>query len=153
DPDRRCTREHVGKHPGIPNDGALPRGCEVSDCSSHIGPGYPVGFHAAGVRNWDDSCQLVYATDGAVINWLRDGRLSRIGTVIVDEAHERSTNIDFIMGYLKRDLAKYPHLRVIITSATFDPEFYREYFGRDVADVIDLPAVKSVGYGMPLFPE
>jgi HrpA-like RNA helicase/ribosomal protein S1 len=152
-PARRCTRDHVGKHPGVGSGEKLPRGCEVSDCSSHIGPGYPVGYHAGGVRNWDDACQLVYATDGAVINWLRDGRLSRIGTVIVDEAHERSTNIDFILGYLKRDLAKYPHLRVIITSATFDPEFYQEYFGRDVAEVMNVPAVKSVGYGMPLFPE
>ena len=66
-----------------------------------------------------------------MINWLREGRLSRIGTVIVDEAHERSTNIDFIMGYLKRELPRYPHLRVIITSATFNTEFYLEYFGGD----------------------
>ena len=60
-----------------------------------------------------------------MINWLREGRLSRIGTVIVDEAHERSTNIDFIMGYLKRELPRYPHLRVIITSATFNTDFYQ----------------------------
>ena len=92
-------------------------------------PGFPVGYQVAGDRNHDDACQLVYVTDGTMINWLREGRLSRIGTVIVDEAHERSTNIDFIMGYLKRELDRYPHLRVIITSATFDTEFYQEYFG------------------------
>jgi len=153
DATQRCSRIHVGRHPGGPEDAPIPKSCEVSDCSSHIGPGFPVGYHAKGVRNWDDACQLVYATDGAVINWLRDGRLSRIGTVIVDEAHERSVNIDFIMGYLKRDLAKYPHLRVIITSATFDPNFYHEYFGANVAEVMEVPAVKTVGYGMPLFPE
>ena len=88
-----------------------------------------------------------------MINWLREGRLSRIGTVIVDEAHERSTNIDFIMGYLKQELATYPHLRVIITSATFNTDFYQEYFGGpDVASVMEVPAEKTFGYGMPLFP-
>ncbi len=118
-----------------------------------VGPGYPVGYQVSGDRNHDDGCQLVFVTDGTMINWLREGRLSRIGTVIVDEAHERSTNIDFIMGYLCRDLAKYPHLRVIITSATFDTDFYQEYFGgSDVVAVKEVPAVKSVGYGMPLFP-
>jgi HrpA-like RNA helicase/predicted RNA-binding protein with RPS1 domain len=151
-----CTREHVGQHPGYTDDAMLPKACVVADCSQHIGPGFPVGYQAKGVRHWDDSCQLVFATDGAVINWLRDGRLNRIGTVIVDEAHERSTNIDFIMGYLKRDLAKYPHLRVIITSATFEPKFYEEYFGQfhpGLVAVKDVPSVKTVGYGLPLFPD
>jgi predicted RNA-binding protein with RPS1 domain len=118
-----------------------------------VGPGYPVGYQVSGDRNHDDACQLVFVTDGTMINWLREGRLSRIGTVIVDEAHERSTNIDFIMGYLRRDLGKYPHLRVIITSATFNTDFYLEYFGGpEVVAVKEIPAVKSVGYGMPLFP-
>ncbi|MEZ5088136.1 MAG: hypothetical protein R2722_18530 [Tessaracoccus sp.] len=57
----------------------------------------------SGDRNHDEACELIYVTDGTMINWLREGRLSRIGTVIVDEAHERSTNIDFIIGYLKRE--------------------------------------------------
>lgn len=119
-----------------------------------VGPGYPVGYQVSGDRNHDEACQLVYVTDGTMINWLREGRLSRIGTVIVDEAHERSVNIDFIMGYLRRELDRYPHLRVIITSATFDAIFYQEYFGGpEVAHVMEIPAVKSFGYGMPLFPE
>ena len=118
-----------------------------------VGPGFPVGYQVSGDRNHDEACELIYVTDGTMINWLREGRLSRIGTVIVDEAHERSTNIDFIMGYLKQELAKYPHLRVIITSATFNTDFYQEYFGGpDVAEVMDVPAEKTFGYGMPLFP-
>ena len=118
-----------------------------------VGPGFPVGYQVSGDRNHDEACELIYVTDGTMINWLREGRLSRIGTVIVDEAHERSTNIDFIMGYLKQELAKYPHLRVIITSATFNTDFYQEYFGgADVASVMDVPAEKTFGYGMPLFP-
>lgn len=118
-----------------------------------VGPGYPVGYQVSGDRNHDEACELIYVTDGTMINWLREGRLSRIGTVIVDEAHERSTNIDFIMGYLKRELPRYPHLRVIITSATFNTDFYLEYFGGDSgANVMEVPSEKTFGYGMPLFP-
>ena len=118
-----------------------------------VGPGYPVGYQVSGDRNHDEACELIYVTDGTMINWLREGRLSRIGTVIVDEAHERSTNIDFIMGFLKRELPRYPHLRVIITSATFNTDFYLEYFGGDeVATVMEVPPEKTFGYGMPLFP-
>jgi hypothetical protein len=119
-----------------------------------IGPGYPVGFQVSGNKAHDDSCQLIYVTDGTMINWLREGRLSTIGTVIVDEAHERSTNIDFIMGYLKKAVDRYPHLRVIITSATFDEEFYQDYFGGpDRASIHIVEAVKPIGYGFPLFPD
>ncbi|MBQ1065215.1 DEAD/DEAH box helicase [Micromonospora sp. D75] len=118
-----------------------------------VGPGYPVGYQVSGDRAHDEACELIYVTDGTMINWLREGRLSRIGTVIVDEAHERSTNIDFIMGFLRRELDRYPHLRVIITSATFNAEFYQEFFGGpDVGHVMEVPAEKSFGYGMPLFP-
>jgi hypothetical protein len=119
-----------------------------------VGPGYPVGFQVSGNKAHDDSCQLIYVTDGTMINWLREGRLSTIGTVIVDEAHERSTNIDFIMGYLKKAVERYPHLRVIITSATFDEHFYQDYFGGpDKASIRIVEAAKSIGYGFPLFPE
>ncbi|WP_405528053.1 helicase-related protein [Streptomyces canus] len=119
-----------------------------------VGPGFPVGFQVSGDRAHDDSCQLVYVTDGTMINWLREGRLSTIGTVVVDEAHERSTNIDFIMGYLKKAIDRYPHLRVIVTSATFDATFYQWYFGGpDKVGVVEVPAVKTIGYGFPLFPD
>ncbi|MGX4657901.1 S1 RNA-binding domain-containing protein [Micromonospora sp. SCSIO 07396] len=123
-----------------------------------VGPGFPVGYQVSGDRAHDDACELIYVTDGTMINWLREGRLSRIGTVIVDEAHERSTNIDFIMGFLRRELDRYPHLRVIITSATFNVAFYQEFFdqgrpeGPPVAHVMEVPAEKAFGYGMPLFP-
>lgn len=118
-----------------------------------VGPGYPVGYQVSGDRNHDEACELIYVTDGTMINWLREGRLSRIGTVIVDEAHERSTNIDFIMGYLKRELPRYPHLRVIVTSATFNTDFYLEYFGGPAnVHVMDVPPEKTFGYGMPFFP-
>jgi HrpA-like RNA helicase len=128
-------------------------GCVMSGAGG-VGPGFPVGYQAGGDKQHDAACQLVFVTDGTMINWLREGRLSQIGTVIVDEAHERSTNIDFILGYLKRELPRYPHLRVIVTSATFNADFYQQYFGGEkVAGKIDVPAVKTIGYGWPLFPD
>ncbi len=127
---------------------------EVLSGAGGVGPGYPVGYQVKGARAHDESCQLIYVTDGTMINWLREGRLSSIGTVIVDEAHERSTNIDFILGYLKRAVERYPHLRVIITSATFDVDFYLEYFGgEEKADCYNVDAEKTIGYGFPLFPD
>jgi predicted RNA-binding protein YlqC (UPF0109 family) len=124
-----------------------------------VGPGYPVGYQVSGDKNHDAACQLIFVTDGTVINWMREGRLNEIGTIIVDEAHERSTNIDFIIGFLKQNIDRYPHLRVIITSATFNADFYVEYFGgapagselRSTVNKVDVPAQKSIGYGFPLF--
>jgi HrpA-like RNA helicase len=124
------------------------------NCTKHIGPGYPVGYQKKGEKNWDDACQLIYVTDGSLINWIREGRLARIGMVIVDEAHERSENIDLILALLADQLPRYPHLRVIIASATIDKNFFVEYFGGE-ANVHHkrVDAVKGVGYGVPMFPD
>lgn len=70
-------------------------------------------------------------TDGILLAELGHDRfLSKYDTIIIDEAHERSLNIDFIMGYLKKLLPKRPDLKVIITSATLDTKRFSEYFGR-----------------------
>ena len=69
-------------------------------------------------------------TDGLLLAEIaRDRLLRRYDTVIVDEAHERSLNIDFLLGYLKSILPKRPDLKVIITSATIDVERFSEHFG------------------------
>ena len=68
-------------------------------------------------------------TDGILLNELqRDRDLRRYDTIIIDEAHERSLNIDFILGYLKRLLPRRPDLKVIITSATIDPQRFADHF-------------------------
>ncbi|WP_336249920.1 ATP-dependent RNA helicase HrpA [Stomatohabitans albus] len=68
-------------------------------------------------------------TDGILLNeFQRDPALNRYDTLIIDEAHERSLNIDFILGYLANLLPKRPDLRVIITSATIDTERFAEHF-------------------------
>jgi ATP-dependent helicase HrpA len=69
-------------------------------------------------------------TDGILLAELqRDRTLSRYDTIIVDEAHERSLNIDFILGYLKQLLPRRPDLKVVVTSATIDTERFAAHFG------------------------
>lgn len=76
-------------------------------------------------------------TDGILLAEIqRDRYLSKYDTIIIDEAHERSLNIDFLLGYLKQLLLKRPELKVIITSATIDIEKFSMHF--DKAPVIEV---------------
>ncbi len=87
--------------------------------------GYKVRF--AGTSSDDTLVKVM--TDGILLTELqRDRELLRYDTLIIDEAHERSLNIDFILGYLKRLLPSRPDLKVIITSATIDPERFSAHF-------------------------
>jgi HrpA-like RNA helicase len=127
-------------------------GCDPKACGSHIGPGFPVGYQVSGDRNWDAGCQLIYVTDGTMINWVREGRLAGMSAVIVDEAHERSENIDIILAQLRDQVARHKHLRVVITSATMDKDFFIEFFGGSEAVHYQfIEAKKSFGYGVPFF--
>ncbi|NND02112.1 MAG: ATP-dependent RNA helicase HrpA [Acidimicrobiia bacterium] len=76
-------------------------------------------------------------TDGILLNELqRDHTLQRYDTLIIDEAHERSLNIDFLLGYLKQLLPRRPDLKVIITSATIDTERFSKHF--DNAPIVEV---------------
>jgi ATP-dependent helicase HrpA len=79
-------------------------------------------------------------TDGILLAELgQDRMLRQYDTLIIDEAHERSLNIDFILGYLKRLLPRRPDLKLIITSATIDPQRFAEHFGTFVpAPIIEV---------------
>lgn len=69
-------------------------------------------------------------TDGILLAEIQtDRELRQYDTLIIDEAHERSLNIDFILGYVKQLLPRRPDLKVVITSATIDPERFAEHFG------------------------
>lgn len=121
-------------------------------CSEHFGPGFPVGYQIGGEKYWDSACDLIYVTDGTMINWAKQGRLAEIGTVIVDEAHERSEEIEIVLAQLNEQVQIHDHLRVIITSATIDKDLFVEYFGGD-ENVFHckFEAPKSFGYGVPFF--
>jgi ATP-dependent helicase HrpA len=91
--------------------------------------GGAVGYKVRFTDTSSDSTLVKVMTDGILLTELqRDRELLRYDTLIIDEAHERSLNIDFILGYLKRLLPSRPDLKVIITSATIDPERFSHHF-------------------------
>ncbi len=95
-----------------------------------LGAGFDVGFRHSGAPMSDWRSKLVYVTDGTLINWIAAGELDKISLIMIDEAHERSLNIDIIIGLLSKVLPRYPHLRLIIASATIDQGLFVGHFNR-----------------------
>ena len=96
--------------------------------------GYKVRFHD---QVKADRSYIKLMTDGILLAETQNDRfLSQYDTIIIDEAHERSLNIDFLLGYLKQLLPKRPDLKVIITSATIDTSRFSEHFNN--APVIEV---------------
>jgi ATP-dependent helicase HrpA len=92
--------------------------------------GAAVGYAVRFENKATDDTLIRLMTDGLLLAEIqRDRLLTRYDTIIVDEAHERSLNIDFLLGYLKRILPHRPDLKVIITSATIDSTRFSEHFG------------------------
>ena len=95
--------------------------------------GYKVRFN----DQISDQTQIKLMTDGILLAEIQHDRfLNQYDTIIIDEAHERSLNIDFILGYLKELLPRRPDLKVIITSATIDPQRFSKHF--DDAPIIEV---------------
>jgi ATP-dependent helicase HrpA len=95
----------------------------------HTELGATVGYKVRFGDTSSDDTLITVMTDGILLTELqRDRQLLRYDTLIIDEAHERSLNIDFILGYLKQLLPRRPDLKVIITSATIDPERFSRHF-------------------------
>ncbi|MFF4350659.1 ATP-dependent RNA helicase HrpA [Streptomyces sp. NPDC001530] len=91
-----------------------------------------------------DATFVKLMTDGILLAEIQtDRELRAYDTIIIDEAHERSLNIDFLMGYLAQLLPKRPDLKVVITSATIDPERFSRHFG-------DAPIVEVSGRTYPV---
>jgi len=96
-----------------------------------------VGWKVRFTDHVSDGTLVKLMTDGILLAEIRsDPQLRQYDTLIIDEAHERSLNIDFVLGYLKRLLPHRPDLAVIITSATIDPERFSRHF--DGAPVIEV---------------
>ncbi|MGH3855538.1 MAG: ATP-dependent RNA helicase HrpA, partial [Pseudonocardiaceae bacterium] len=106
--------------------------------------GGPVGWKVRFTDHVRDDTLVKLMTDGILLAEIQsDPTLRQYDTLIIDEAHERSLNIDFVLGYLKRLLPRRPDLKVIITSATIDPGRFSQYFG-------GAPVLEVSGRGYPV---
>ncbi|MET9067049.1 ATP-dependent RNA helicase HrpA [Streptosporangium sandarakinum] len=106
--------------------------------------GEAVGYKVRFTDQVSDGTLVKVMTDGILLAELQGDRdLAQYDTLIIDEAHERSLNIDFILGYLKQLLPRRPDLKIVITSATIDPERFSRHFG-------DAPIVEVSGRTYPV---
>ncbi|MFD6949210.1 ATP-dependent helicase [Nocardiopsis sp. TSRI0078] len=106
--------------------------------------GETVGYKVRFTDSSSDSTLVKLMTDGILLAEIQHDRMLRqYDTLIIDEAHERSLNIDFLLGYLKQLLPKRPDLKVVITSATIDPERFSRHFD-------DAPIVEVSGRTYPV---
>ena len=102
--------------------------------------GYQVRFNDA----VGEATAIKFMTDGILLAEIQHDRwLSKYDTLIIDEAHERSLNIDFLLGYLKQLLPKRPDLKLVVTSATIDTARFAAHFG-------EAPVVDVEGRGYPV---
>ncbi len=90
-----------------------------------------VGYQVRFTKQTASGARLKVMTDGILLSEIQHDRLlKKYDTIIIDEAHERSLTIDMLLGYLKRIAGKRPDLKIIITSATIDPERFAQFFSR-----------------------
>jgi ATP-dependent helicase HrpA len=103
-----------------------------------------VGYQVRFTEQISPGTRVKLMTDGILLAEIkRDRELRKYDTLIIDEAHERSLNIDFLLGYLKRLLPRRPDLKLIITSATIDVESFSRHFD-------DAPIVEVSGRMFPV---
>lgn len=106
--------------------------------------GHQVGFKIRFSDQVSDSTYIKLMTDGILLAEIQQDKfLNQYDTIIIDEAHERSLNIDFILGYLKQLLPRRPDLKLIITSATIDPQRFSKHFN-------DAPVIEVSGRTFPV---
>jgi len=110
--------------------------------------GGAIGYQVRFTDHSNSDTLVKVMTDGILLAELqRDRDLRRYDTIIIDEAHERSLNIDFILGYLAQLLPRRPDLKVVITSATIDPQRFADHFAHPGHPV---PVVEVSGRTYPV---
>lgn len=115
---------------------------------STVGKGFDIGYRYSKDRNADRFNAAFMATDGSLINMIKQGQLSELSVVMIDEAHERSLNIDIILNLMRNLLPLYPHLKLLIVSATLNAEKFLDYFGTETAALIEFePKSKFIYVG------
>lgn len=111
--------------------------------------GNAVGYKVRFNDQVSEQSYIKLMTDGILLAEMQKDRLLRqYDTLIIDEAHERSLNIDFILGYLRQILPKRPDLKVIITSATIDPERFAQHFATSTGQLA--PIIEVSGRTFPV---
>jgi ATP-dependent helicase HrpA len=119
---------------------------ELKQTGSHT-VAYKIRFN----DHTDDSTFVKVMTDGILLAETHsDHALRKYDTLIIDEAHERSLNIDFLLGYVKRLIVRRPDLKVIITSATIDPYKFAKHFATGVDDAVLAPVIEVSGRTYPV---
>ncbi|WP_409364603.1 ATP-dependent RNA helicase HrpA, partial [Cupriavidus pauculus] len=135
----------IGRGPareGKPGGGLIghtqPRRIAATSTAKRIAQelGTPIGEHVGYQVRFNDAmsagASVKLMTDGILLAETQNDPLLRAyDTIIIDEAHERSLNIDFLIGYLRQILPRRPDLKLIITSATIDAQRFAEHFARD----------------------
>ena len=102
-----------------------------------VSVGQKVGYKVRFAEKQNEDTEILFMTDGMLLTELSfDKSLSKYSTLIIDEAHERSVNIDFILGYLRKLLKKRKDLKLIISSATIDTELFSKAF--DNAPILEV---------------
>lgn len=144
----------VVTQPRIPAASGIPKTIGEKLLGSSVGPGFEIGYRHGDMSGrklgevWDRRNRLLFVTDGTLLNWITEGKIGNYSMIMIDEAHERSTNIDLILGLIKQELLKYPHLKLIIASATIDADSFVKYFNEvTTVKLLDLSdCQKSYGY-------
>ena len=114
----------------------------AAELDTHLGGG--VGYKLRFDQRVGEDCYLKVLTDGMLLAEIQSDRdLRAYDTIIIDEAHERSLNIDFLLGYIKRLLERRTDLKLIISSATIDTERFSEFFS-------GAPIIEVSGRGYPV---
>src|SRR4051812_20359304 len=99
--------------------------------------GQLVGYQVRFTDRVGKDTRIKLMTDGILLNEIhRDRDLKKYDAIIIDEAHERSLTVDFLLGYLKQLMPRRPDLKIVITSATIDPESFSRHF--DGAPIIEV---------------
>ncbi|TWT67349.1 ATP-dependent RNA helicase HrpA [Allorhodopirellula solitaria] len=116
--------------------------------------GNEIGYQVRFGDKTSERTQIKLMTDGILLAETgSDPDLNAYDVIIIDEAHERSLNIDFLLGLLRRMMDRRPELRIIITSATIDAERFAEHFGNTDADsgeLVPAPILRVEGRGYPV---
>ena len=108
-----------------------------------------VGYRVRFTDRVSKGTVLTVMTDGILLNAIhRDADLRAYDAIVIDEAHERSLTVDFLLGYLKRLLPRRPDLTVVVTSATIDPESFARHFA--AADGTPAPVIEVSGRTFPV---